>query len=123
SLRFAHDVFFNGEPQGLPKYPPNEPPRYMKVPVEILVVLCLLLGIMPAQVVAPLLDAAAAATLASPPPAYSLAIWHGISLPLLMSVCALLGGLALYSQRARLFAKRELLRAGLPKLDAKQVFE
>src|SRR5690606_21815267 len=33
SLRFAHDVFFNGEPQGLPKYPPNEPPRYMKVPV------------------------------------------------------------------------------------------
>ncbi len=37
SLRFIHDVFFNGEPARLPKFPPHEPPRYMKVPVEILV--------------------------------------------------------------------------------------
>lgn len=123
SLRFAHDVFFNGEPHDLPKYPPNEPPRYMKVPVEILVVLCLLVGIAPALTVAPLLDAAAAATLASPPPTYSLAVWHGVNMPLLMSTCALLGGVLLYSQRARLFAKREDVRAGRPRLDAKQVFE
>ncbi|MAB99040.1 MAG: cation:proton antiporter, partial [Pseudomonadaceae bacterium] len=27
SLRFIHDVFFNGEPINLPKYPPHEPPR------------------------------------------------------------------------------------------------
>src|SRR3546814_3472469 len=37
SLRFVHDVFFNGEPIDLPKYPPHEPARYMKIPVEILV--------------------------------------------------------------------------------------
>ena len=36
SVRFIHDVFFNGEPIDLPKTP-HEPPRYMKVPVEILV--------------------------------------------------------------------------------------
>ena len=47
SLRFIHDVFFNGEPIDLPRTP-HEPPRWMKVPVEILVVLCLLVGIFPA---------------------------------------------------------------------------
>ena len=41
SLRFIHDVFFNGEPRDLPRTP-HEPPRWMKVPVEILVVLCVL---------------------------------------------------------------------------------
>ncbi len=39
SMRFIHDVFFNGEPVGLPKTP-HEPPRFMRVPVELLV-LCL----------------------------------------------------------------------------------
>src|SRR3990167_7502706 len=53
SLRFIHDVFFNGEPVDLPHFPPHEPPRYMKVPVEILVFLCLLVGIVPAYTVAP----------------------------------------------------------------------
>ncbi|HCD05719.1 MAG TPA: hypothetical protein DEQ60_10405, partial [Methylophaga sp.] len=38
SLRFIHDVFFNGEPIDLPKTP-HEPPRFMKIPVDILVVL------------------------------------------------------------------------------------
>lgn len=63
SLRFIHDVFFNGEPARLPKFPPHEPPRYMKVPVEILVFLCLLVGMLPAYTVAPLLAAAASASL------------------------------------------------------------
>jgi multicomponent K+:H+ antiporter subunit A len=46
SLRFIHDVFFNGEPKNLPKTP-HEPPRYMRVPVEILVALCLIVGVFP----------------------------------------------------------------------------
>ena len=37
SLRFIHDVFFNGEPIGLGKTP-HEPPRWMKAPMEVLVV-------------------------------------------------------------------------------------
>ncbi|WP_286977672.1 proton-conducting transporter membrane subunit, partial [Pseudomonas sp.] len=90
SLRFIHDVFFNGEPINLPKYPPHEPPRYMKVPVEILVFLCLLVGIAPAYTVAPLLAAAASASLGGELPEYSLAIWHGLNLPLMMSFVALL---------------------------------
>jgi len=43
STRFVHDVFFGPPPQGLPKTP-HEPPRWMKVPVEVLVALCLLVG-------------------------------------------------------------------------------
>ncbi|MDX1398901.1 MAG: proton-conducting transporter membrane subunit, partial [Oceanospirillum sp.] len=61
SLRFIHDVFFNGEPINLPKTP-HEPPRYMRVPVEILVALCLLVGVLPTFVIGDLLYAASAAT-------------------------------------------------------------
>src|SRR5690606_19091207 len=92
SLRFIHDVFFNGEPVNLPKFPPHEPPRYMKVPVEILVFLCLLVGMLPAYTVAPLLAVAAQASLGGPLPEYSLAVWHGFNFPLMMSCVALVGG-------------------------------
>ena len=99
SLRFIHDVFFNGEPVGLPRTP-HEPPRFMRVPVEILVVLCLVVGLMPALSVGPLLAVGARASLfggfEGTLPVYALAIWHGLNLPLLMSALALTGGVALY---------------------------
>jgi multicomponent K+:H+ antiporter subunit A len=98
STRFVHDVFFGPAPQGLPKTP-HEPPRWMKVPVEILVGLCLLVGLTPAITVDPLLRAAAGAVLQGPLPDYSLKLWHGINLPLLMSVVALAGGAIVYFTR------------------------
>ncbi|MGB2680779.1 MAG: hydrogen gas-evolving membrane-bound hydrogenase subunit E, partial [Candidatus Competibacter sp.] len=103
SLRFIHDVFFNGEPIGLSKTP-HEPPRWMKVPVEVLVVLCLLVGIFPAQTVEPILAVASAGVLQGPPPAHDLAIWHGFNPALGMSAIALFGGVALYFGRLPLFA-------------------
>lgn len=119
SLRFIHDVFFNGEPVNLPKYPPHEPPRYMKIPVEILVFLCLLVGMLPAYTVAPLLAVAAQASLGGELPEYSLAIWHGFNLPLAMSCVALVGGILVYAGRQPLFR----WYAGLPEVDARLVFE
>ena len=99
SLRFIHDVFFNGKPVGLDRVP-HEPPRFMRVPVEFLVVLCLAVGLMPSLLVGPLLAVAAKAALLGPTPgeipAYTLALWHGFNLPLLMSGIALIGGTALY---------------------------
>ncbi|BAP80526.1 NADH:ubiquinone oxidoreductase subunitL/multisubunit Na+/H+ antiporter MnhA subunit [Pseudomonas sp. MT-1] len=118
SLRFVHDVFFNGEPIDLPKYPPHEPARYMKIPVEILVLLCLLVGTLPAYTVAPLLAAAVAGSLGGDVPEYSLAIWHGFNLPLAMSFVALGGGLLIYSMRKWAFRWYE----GLPRVDSLQVF-
>jgi multicomponent K+:H+ antiporter subunit A len=95
STRFIHDVFFNGEPVGLPKKP-HEPPRFMRVPVEVLVVICLAVGIAPGLTIGPLLAAGAQAALGTPLPAYSLSAWHGLNLPLLMSAIALSGGVLLY---------------------------
>ncbi len=95
SARFIHDVFFNGEPRDLPRTP-HEPPRFMKVPVEILAVVCLAVGVLPALTVAPLVDAAARSVLGGALPEYSLAIWHGFTAPLALSVLASAGGAAMY---------------------------
>ena len=119
SLRFIHDVFFNGEPVDLPKTP-HEPPLWMRVPVMILVTLCVLVGVFPALTVEPILSLAAGAVLQAPPPAHDLAIWHGVSPALWMSVIALLGGALLYSGRRPLFALQQRMEGSL---DARAVFE
>ena len=95
SARFIHDVFFNGEPRDLPRTP-HEPPRFMKVPVEILAVVCLAVGMLPALTVAPLVEAAARAVVGAALPGYSIAIWHGFTAPLALSVLAFAGGAAMY---------------------------
>ena len=95
SLRFIHDTFFNGEPKGLPKTP-HEAPFFMLLPVGLLVLLCVAVGVLPNLVVGPLLAVAAQAALGAPLPVYSLALWHGFNLPLLMSAVAVLGGVVLY---------------------------
>ncbi len=102
SLRFIHDVFFNGEPVDLPKTP-HEPPRFMKIPVDLLVLICLAVGIVPAFTIAPILAVAVAGTLQAAPPEYSLAIWHGLNIPLLMSFIALFMGVVVYVYRKHLF--------------------
>lgn len=119
SVRFIHDVFFNGQPVDLPRTP-HEPPRWMRTPVEILVVLCLLVGIFPALMVQPLLTLAAAASLHAPPPNFTLAIWHGFNTPLIMSIAALALGTLVYSQRHYLFALHDHV---LPRLNAKTIYD
>ena len=106
SFRFIHDVFFNGEPVDLPKTP-HEPPRFMKIPVDLLVILCLAVGIFPMYTVAPILEIAVIGTLQTDPPNYSLAIWHGLNLPLMMSIAALVIGTLIYFNRKTLIANYE----------------
>ncbi len=118
SLRFVHDVFFNGDPVDLPRTP-HEPPQWMKAPVEILVALCLLVGMLPALTVEPILALAAGAVLQGPLPGHDLAIWHGFSPSLGMSVIALLGGVLLYVGRKPLFALHARHEG---KLDARRVY-
>ncbi|MGO1691955.1 MAG: monovalent cation/H+ antiporter subunit A [Marinobacter sp.] len=119
SARFIHDVFFNGKPVDLPKFPPHEPPRYMKIPVEILVFACIMVGVFPTISVGPLLFSAASATLGGNVPDYELAVIHGFNLPLLMSFMAFFGGLLMYSQRQRFFD----FHARFKEIDEKAVFE
>ncbi|RZL64400.1 MAG: monovalent cation/H+ antiporter subunit A [Variovorax sp.] len=101
SARFVFDVFF-GAPCGpdVPKQP-HEPPHWMRVPVELLVLICLVVGVMPAWSVGAFLAAAAAPVVGGTLPVYSLAVWHGFNMPLVMSFVALLGGAALYLVQRR----------------------
>lgn len=95
STRFVHDVFFGAPAPDLPREP-HEPPRWMRIPVEVLAALCLLVGMLPGLTVGPLLASASAAVLGAAPPPYSLAVWHGLNGPLAMSALALVAGAILY---------------------------
>ena len=118
SLRFIHDVFFNGEPTDLPKTP-HEPTYFMKIPVDLLVLMCFAVGILPMIFVAPILAVAVAGSLQTTPPEYSLYIWHGFNIPLMMSALALVLGVVLYSFRKKLFAWHE---RRLSHLDARIIY-
>ncbi len=118
SARFIHDVFFNGDPIDLPKQP-HEAPRYMRVPIEVLVALCLLVGMFPNFIIDGILQVASMAVLTEATPVFEIAIWHGFNLPLLMSALAVAGGLTIYAQRRHLFQ----FQASLPNLSAKLMFE
>jgi multicomponent K+:H+ antiporter subunit A len=115
-------VFFGPDPVDCPRTP-HEPSRWMRFPIELLVLACVVVGIFPARTVGPLLDIATRSVLGPDTPQYNLAVWHGFNRPLLMSVLALAGGTLLY----RLLRKRladgpdgaPLVRY----LDGKRVFE
>ncbi len=96
SLRFIHMVFFGPEPTDLPKPKPHEPPHWMRFPIEFLVLACLVVGIIPSLSIGPFLHSAVVSVLGDRTPEYSLAVWHGINTPLIMSLIALVGGAALY---------------------------
>jgi multicomponent K+:H+ antiporter subunit A len=119
SVRFIHDVFFNGEPRDLPRTP-HEPPRWMKVPVEVLVLVCVAVGLAPSFTVQPLVDLAAASVLAGKPPLHTLAIWHGLNLPLAMSFTATVAGILLYAYLQRDYG---LHKHTPPTLSGKRIFE
>ncbi len=95
SLRFIYGTFFGKTATDLPRVP-HEPPRWMRFPIELLVLACLVVGIIPGLTVGPFLETAVRAVLGPATPEYSLVVWHGFTLPLLMSVIALTGGIALY---------------------------
>jgi multicomponent K+:H+ antiporter subunit A len=95
SLRFIHSVFFGPAPTLLDRVP-HEPPALMRRPIEILVLICLIVGAIPALSIGPYLGTAVVSILGADTPYYSLAVWHGLNTPLLMSAVALVGGVLLY---------------------------
>ncbi len=103
SLRFIHGAFFGPPPQDLP-HTPHEPPRWMRFPVELLVLVCLLVGIVPSLTLGPLLHVAAIAMLGEATPHYDLALWHGFNSAVLMSLIALAGGVVIYVSLQRYLA-------------------
>lgn len=100
SLRFILTVFFGPAPVDLPKEP-HEPEAWMRRPVELLVFICLLVGILPALTLGPLMNIASQSVTGADTPYYKIALWHGINQPLIMSMIALGAGTLLYLVFAR----------------------
>lgn len=96
SLRLVHDTFFNGPLGDVPNTHPHEPPVGMKAPSMLLVLICLVVGLLPAATFGPLVHVAATALAGRALPEYHLSLWHGFNLPLLMSAIALAVGVGLY---------------------------
>jgi multicomponent K+:H+ antiporter subunit A len=123
SLRFTVDVFFGPKAQDLP-HVPHEPPRWMRAPVELLVLTCLVVGIFPAQSVSTLLAAAARPVVGGELPEYSLAIWHGWNAPMIMSLIAMAGGVLLYLLLRKPFKRERFAVAPIiGRLNGKRFFE
>lgn len=119
SLRFIHQVFFGPPTTDMP-HVPQEPIRWMLLPSGLLVLACVLVGIFPALTVGPYLRTATDAILGDNAPAYSLAMWHGLNLPLYMSLAAMTGGATLY--RVFLWRTSETVPL-LERIDGKRTFD
>ncbi len=96
SVRFIRQTFFGPAPHDLP-HAPHEPVRWMRIPIELLVLVCIAIGLVPNLTIGPALAGAVRSVLGARTPDYDLAIWHGFNAPLALSVVALVGGVALYA--------------------------
>jgi len=122
SIRFVRGVFFGRVPASLPREP-HEPPLWMRFPIGLLALACLLVGMLPAQVIGPSLRAAASAVLgADHLPEYSLAVWHGVTTPLLMSIFAFVAGCLLFAGLRHRFAGLEAAPL-IGRFSGKRIFE
>lgn len=123
SLRFGYDIFFGPPSRGLPRQP-EEPPRWMRTPVELLVVVCLVVGIAPSLSIGPALATAARPVVGGALPEYSLAVWHGWNAPFVMSLVAISGGIAGYAVLRRQQRRGRLQSPlGGARFDGRRLFE
>jgi multicomponent K+:H+ antiporter subunit A len=122
ALRFSADIFLGPLAEDLPREP-HEPPRWMRVPIELLVLVCIVVGVFPTAAIGPALDTAARAVLGSDMPVYDLGGWHGYKAPL-MSAVALAGGVLAYLWLRPRFASGRLRSVPLlGAIDGKAAFE
>ncbi|MEZ5905636.1 MAG: monovalent cation/H+ antiporter subunit A [Geminicoccaceae bacterium] len=118
SFRYVFHVFIGRQRTDYPS-PPHDPPFGMWAPPAILVLLVVLIGLFPNTMVGPLLAVSAGAVTGGRLPEYSLALWHGITPALLMSITAVLGGALLLWRYREGLRLRELFW----RPEAKAIFE
>ncbi|MCO5090241.1 monovalent cation/H+ antiporter subunit A [Bosea sp. (in: a-proteobacteria)] len=122
SIRFIHGVFFGPRPADMP-HEPHEPPFFMRLPVLLLVIACLLVGTIPGLTIGPYLHSAVVSVLGEATPRYSLAIWHGFTVPLMMSLVALAAGTLLYLNLRSYLATSEEGPPYIRQLKGQRIFE
>ncbi|MCO8043848.1 monovalent cation/H+ antiporter subunit A [Acinetobacter bohemicus] len=126
SIRLVHGVFFDGPlGQQVPNKTAHEPPFGMRAPATLLAILCILVGLLPALLVENIVNSTArAATQNFAFEGTHLALWHGINLPLLMSLVALIGGVIFYFALAKGGTIREIdLDPKLGRLQGRILFD
>ena len=80
-------------------------------------------GHLPALTIGLFLDVGVRALLGRDTPAYSLALWHGFSRPVVMSLVALGGGAVLYALLQKNLARGADATPLLPRIDTRRVFD
>ncbi|ODT16355.1 MAG: monovalent cation/H+ antiporter subunit A [Kaistia sp. SCN 65-12] len=122
SVRFIHGTFFGPPPTDLP-HEPHEPPFWMRFPILLLVLACLVVGIIPGLTIGPFLHTAVVSVLGPATPEYSLAVWHGFNLPLVMSLGALVVGVIFFLCLKNYLATSEEGPPYLRKVNGQRIFE
>ena len=123
SLRFGYDVFFGPIATDLPRTP-EDAPRWMLAPIQLLVLACLIVGIVPTISIGSSLATAAGPVVGGGLPDYSLAVWHGFNLPFVMSLVAISLGIVGYLWLRNQHKVGRLLDAPLAgRLEGRRLFE
>ncbi|WP_029074726.1 monovalent cation/H+ antiporter subunit A [Kaistia adipata] len=122
SVRFIHGTFFGPPPTNLP-HEPHEPPFWMRFPILLLVLACLVVGIIPGLTIGPFLHTAVVSVLGAATPEYSLSVWHGFNLPLLMSLGAFVAGVIFFLCLKNYLATSEEGPPYLRKVNGQRIFE
>lgn len=115
---------FFGKPQhaGLPKQP-HEAPWTMWIGPLSLALLGLLLGLVPGGVGQQLIAPAIASVAGGAVPTIELKLWHGVNLPLLLSLFTMAGGYALYRMREFFWAIGDRVLSMLRPYGAEALYE
>ena len=126
SIRLVHGVFFDGPlGQQVPNKDAHEPPFGMRAPAILLAFLCIAVGLLPGLLVEKIVNSTTqASTQNFAFEGTHLALWHGINLPLVMSIIAIFGGAIFYFALAKGGAIREIdLDPKLGKLQGRVLFD
>ena len=118
AFRYVVGVYFGPKRESYPAKP-HDAPFGMWAPPALLVILAVAIGLAPALVAGPLVNAVAAVVTGGAASEKHLSLWHGFNLPLVMSLAALVGGAILLASHRHL--ERVWLALGLP--DAKRMFD
>jgi multicomponent K+:H+ antiporter subunit A len=118
AFRYVVGVYFGPKRESYPAKP-HDAPFGMWAPPALLVILAVAIGLAPALVAGPLVNAVAAVVTGGAASEKHLSLWHGFNLPLVMSLAAMVGGAILLASHRQL--ERVWLALGLP--DAKRMFD
>jgi multicomponent K+:H+ antiporter subunit A len=117
SARLAIACFF-GPVRHQAAHAPHDPPVGMWLPVAVLIVPVIALGVAPG-LAEPLVRLTAAAVVGGALPEFHLAVWHGISAALVLSMIATAGGVLAFAVHRKL----DLVRQAVPRPEAKRMFD